>query len=242
VDRPARRISPLRELEYKLFEERQDRGRPQDIWALGQRGADILKLKGDWNRNNGRLRPTSFHHPLMITRVYSTLHVAATNGLVSVDQWIGENGWRGRIDVDGESLPLVPDAIFLLSDKRTDREATIFLETDNSTEPLRRKAMEQSSFFKKCAAYWQYWADELRPKGEPMLVFTVAKTPERAEALRQAAQAVDDDGRGLNLFWFASESSWQISKPEQFLYEPVWTTAAGERQALFVGTAERETH
>jgi hypothetical protein len=85
----------------------------------------------------------------MITRVYSTLHVAATRDLVSVDQWIGENGWRGRIPVDGASLPLVPDAVFLLSDNRTDREAMVFLETDNSTEPLRRTTVVQSSFFKK---------------------------------------------------------------------------------------------
>jgi hypothetical protein len=163
--------------------------------------------------------------------------------LTILDQWKGENSWRGRIPVDGKSLPLVPDALFLISDNRTESEATIFLETDNHTEPLRRTTMLQSSFFRKCAAYWQYWADERRPKGEPMLVLTVAKTPERAEALRLTAQAVNAEGRGLNLFWFTSEQAWQISTPEQFLYEPIWTTAArGERQALFAGSAERKTH
>ena len=75
-----------------------------------------------------------------------------------------------------------------------------------------------------------------------MLVFTVAKTPERAEALRLTAQAINAEGHGLNLFWFTNEQAWQISTPERFLYEPIWTTAAGERQALFAGEAERKTH
>jgi hypothetical protein len=54
-----------------------------------------------------------------------------------------------------------------------------------------------------------------------MLVFTVAKTPERAEALRLTAQGVDAEGRGLNLFWFTNEQTWDISTPERFLYERI---------------------
>jgi hypothetical protein len=44
--------------------------------------------------------------------------------------------------VDGKSLPLVPDALLLISDNRIDRETTIFLETDNHTEPRRRTTAE----------------------------------------------------------------------------------------------------
>jgi hypothetical protein len=233
LDRPAKRIAPARETEYGVLDEKRERGRPEDIWALAQRGANLLKLKGDWNRNNGRLRPSSFPHPLMITRVYTMLRIAAAKGLISLDGWQGENVWRVQVPIKGTFLPLVPDAVFILSDNRTDREATIFLETDNNTEPLRRTTMVQSSFYKKCLAYWQYWADEIKPRHETMLVFTVAKTPERAEALRLTAQTIDAEGRGLNLFWFTSEQTWDISAPERFLYEPIWTTAAGERQALF---------
>ncbi len=152
LDLPARRIASARESQFVLSDGTRSRGRPEHIWALAQRGADLLKLKGDWNRNNGRLQPTSFQHPLMITRVYTALQLAAAKGLIQIDQWAGENNWRGRITVNGESLPLVPDAVFLISDKRTGREVTAFLETDNNTEPLRRSTMVQSSFFKKCAA------------------------------------------------------------------------------------------
>jgi hypothetical protein len=169
----------------------------------------------------------------MISRVYSTLQAAAAKGLITLDQWLGEGEWRGRIAVDGTDLPLVPDAVFLLSDHRSDAEAMVFFEADNSTEPLRRTTMAQSSFFKKCAAYWQYWADEIRPRREMMLVLTVAKTPERAEALRLTARAVDAEGRGLNLFWFTSERAWDMVAPENFLYEPIWSTAGGERRRLF---------
>ncbi len=233
LDRPARRISPERLTEFEVTGEERPRGRPEDIWALAQRGADVLKLPGDWNKNNGRLRSSSFPHRLMISRVYSTLMVAASSGLVSLDQWMGENAWRGRVSVDGESLPLIPDGVFIVSDHRSDAEAMVFLEADNSTEPLRRATMTQSSFFKKCVAYWRYWIDEIRPRHESMIVLTVAKTAERAEALRLTAKAIDEEGRGLNLFWFTHEPAWEIATPDQFLYRPIWTTAGGETRALF---------
>jgi hypothetical protein len=233
LDRPARRISPARLSEFEITGEERPRGRPEDIWALAQRGADVLKLPGDWNKNNGRLRSSAFPHRLMISRVYSTLMLAAASGLITLDQWSGENEWRGRVAVDGDSLPLIPDGVFIVSDNRSDAEAMAFLEADNSTEPLRRTTMVQSSFFKKCVAYWQYWNDEIRPRHESMIVLTVAKTAERAEALRITAKAVDEEGRGLNLFWFTHEPAWEIATPDKFLYQPIWTTAGGETRALF---------
>src|SRR5438105_4360167 len=56
LDRPARRIAALRKFDHALIGERNQRGRPEDVWALAQKGADVLALKGDWNKNNGRLR------------------------------------------------------------------------------------------------------------------------------------------------------------------------------------------
>jgi hypothetical protein len=51
-----------------LADDIRERGRPQDIWALAQNGARVLELdETDFNRNNGRLRHSSFAHPLMIT-------------------------------------------------------------------------------------------------------------------------------------------------------------------------------
>jgi hypothetical protein len=75
-----------------------------------------------------------------------TLRVAEAKGLIKIEHRVEQDGWKGRLRLRGDSLPLVPDAVFLVSDNRSDREATIFLETDNSTEPLRRTTMLQSSF------------------------------------------------------------------------------------------------
>jgi hypothetical protein len=233
LDRPARRISAERLSPFEVAGEERTRGRPEDIWALAQRGAKVLSLPGDWNKNNGRLRSSAFPHRLMISRVYSTLMRAASTGLITVEDWLGENEWRGRIAVEDESLPLIPDGVFIVSDNLSDAEAMIFLETDNSTEPLRRTTMVQSSFFKKCVAYWHYWIDEIRPRRESMIVLTVAKTAERAETLRQTAKTVDERGRGLNLFWFAHEAEWEIATPGKFFHEPIWTTANDEHRALF---------
>jgi hypothetical protein len=242
VDRPARKIARLRLPEIELAIEKRKRGRPQDIWALAQRGAEVLKLPGDWNKNNGRLRSSAFPHRLMISRVYSTLMVAESRDLISLEDWMGENTWRGRISVEGESLPLIPDGVFVLSDRRSNAEAMFFLEVDNSTEPLQRSSMVQSSFLKKCIAYWHYWIEELRPRREGMIVLTVAKTAQRAEALRRTAKAVDEQGRGLNLSWFTSEAAWEIRDAESFLYKPIWTTGSGAEVALFGGRDTTPSH
>jgi hypothetical protein len=233
VDRPARRITGPRLPEIELAMEKRGRGRPQDIWAVAKRGADVLKLPGDWNKNNGRLRPSAFPHRLMISRVYSTLRLAESRGLISLDQWSGENTWRGRVTVGGVSLPIIPDAIFIVADNSSGAQAMVFLEVDNGTEPVRRSSMLQSSFYKKCMAYWHYWIHEIRPRHESMIVLTVAKTIERAEALRLAAKAVDEQGRGLNLFWFGAEPAWKINEPEGFLYETAWTSPSNERHSVF---------
>jgi hypothetical protein len=233
LDRPARRIAPERAEQYRLAAEPRTGGRPQDVWALGDAGARLLGLPGQWNRNNGRLRPSAFPHSLMISRVYCALARAERRGLVAVD-WQGENGWRERVRVGGRTLTLVPDATFLLAERTTDAEAPCFLEADNGTEPLTRTDLEQSSFAGKCALYWTYWNEVLRPQRAGMIVLTVAKRRDRAEALRQVAARADPTGRGhgSNLFWFTSEEDWTIAEPETFLYAPIWRTPAGERRAL----------
>ncbi len=233
LTRPARRISPQRQDLYQLAGSTRRRGRPEDVWALAQRGADLLHLDGDWNKNNGRLRSSAFAHPLMISSVYTVLHVAMTRGLVDLDNWTGENDWRQRIRVAGHDLPLVPDATFLIGDNRTDREARVLLEVDNHSEPLTRSGLDQTSFLKKTIAYWHYWDRVIRPTGTGFIVLTIAKSPERAERLRLTAARTDPHARALNLFWFTSEDRWSIADPETFLYRPIWRTAGGETRALF---------
>lgn len=64
-----------------------ERGRPQDVWALAQRGAEARALAdaADWNRNNGRLRHSSFAHPLMVTQVYATFPILAAKEVIVLE-------------------------------------------------------------------------------------------------------------------------------------------------------------
>jgi len=229
IDRPARRITPEREQEFVLADETRERGRPQDVWALAQRGAEALELADatDWNRNNGRLRHSSFAHPLMISQVYTTVRILAAKEVIGLESWSGENTWRGRITVDGQLLPIVPDAVMVISVPRTGRQIPIFLETDNATEPLRRSAFEQSSFYKKVIAYREYWLKHFRPENDPMLVWTVAKTPTRAASLRDLTESIDAEQHGMNLFWFSDLTQWNLSAPERLVSAPIWKTATG---------------
>ena len=229
IDRPARRLAAA---EFVIEGDKPNRGRPQDVWALAQRGADLLQMAGDWNRNNHRLRPGAFAHPLAIARVFALLRVAAARGWIGIETWQGENVFRDRIAVDGRQLPIVPDATFEIA--AGGRRFRAFLEVDNATEPMTRSTFDQSSFLKKCVAYHAYWKRVLRPHGEgETVVLTVAKTPAGAERLRRTAARVDDGTQGWQLFWFASEQDFSIATPDRFLFEHVWRTTSGEAWAIF---------
>jgi hypothetical protein len=231
--RPARHIRERHVDHFDIVADDRQRGRPQDVWALASRGATHLKLPGDWNKNNGRLHPGAFTHPLMITRVYAALRRAEQLKLIDLEHWTPENSWREKIRIGGVTLPVVPDATFVIGDHGTDREARVMLEVDNHTEPLTRSTYLQSSFNKKTIAYWHYWDQAVRPLGMGMIVMVIAKRPEWAEALRLTAARVDPHARGLNLFWFASETEWTPGDPDSLLYKPIWHTAGGLRRALF---------
>jgi hypothetical protein len=228
LDRPGRRILPD---PYAVASDGRTNGRPQDIWALGQRGAALLDLRGDWKRNNTRLRPVSFPHALGITKVFLTLKLAAFRNLIDLDEWIPENQFRETVIVDGERISMIPDATARIADRRSDRETRTFVEVDNGTAPIERSSFRQSSFGRKTAAYQTYWETEVRPQHGAMVVLTVARTPERATALREATGAKHPYPR--NLFWFAAVTDWPITNPERFLYEPMWQTGGGDSRALF---------
>jgi len=231
IDRPARRITVPERIE--LEDEISKRGRPQDIWALAQKGADVLRLPGDWNRNNGRLRPGAFAHPLTIARIFAVLQAAATREFIGIESWQGENVFHARVAVEGRQLPIVPDATFELT-AGSGKAFRAFLEVDNGTEPLTRSTFDQSSFLKKCIAYHAYWKRVLRPHGEgETVVLTVAKTPAGAERLRRTAARVDDGSQGWQLFWFASEQDFSVSAPDRFLFDHIWKTTSGEKWAMF---------
>ncbi len=231
IDRPARRIAVAERIE--LEDENNKRGRPQDIWALAQKGADALRLPGDWNRNNGRLRPGAFAHPLAIARVFAVLRAVAARDLISIESWQGESVFHARVAVEGRQLPIVPDATFELT-AGGGKAFRAFLEVDNGSEPLARSTLDQSSFLKKCIAYHAYWKRVLRPHREgETVVLTVAKTRASAEKLRRTAARVDDGSQGWQLFWFASEQDFSVAAPERFLFDHIWKTTSGATWAIF---------
>jgi hypothetical protein len=231
IERPARRLR--NSAEFVVEGEKPTRGRPQDIWALAQKGAELLQLGGDWNRNNHRLRPGAFAHPLAIARIFAILRVAVTRGLIDIENWQGENVFRERVSVNGRQLPVVPDATFELTADGS-KPFRAFLEVDNATEPMTRSTFDQSSFLKKCVAYHAYWKRVLRPHAEgETVVLTVAKTAAGAERLRRTAARVDDGSQGWRLFWFTSEEEFSLAAPERFLFDHIWKTTSGDAWAIF---------
>lgn len=234
LDRPATFRSAERSSHFVLGGTGAVRGRPLDIWGAGKAAPKLRRSSAEQRRNNRRLKPGSFEHPLMIAHVYTTLRVAAREGLITLDRWIPENAFRTTVNAEHTILPVQPDGTFEITEG-CDGERYVFayLECDTTSEPYTRSDLEQSSFLKKALAYQTLWQQAFRPKQEPLLVLTVTKTASAAKSLAMVPTLIDPRRIGLDLFWFTSIDRWEFSDPEGFLHAPIWTTPSGRELALF---------
>lgn len=128
---------------------------------------------------------------------------------------------RAEIEVGRktEMVTLIPDGVFGLL--RHGILHTCAVEIDLGT--VRLEEMR-----KRYRAYWSFWkyGGALRTYGRcSFRVLTLATTPRRIEALRQAAASIPEArGTGSGLFWFASLDVADPKNPDRLL-EPVWSTA-----------------
>ena len=100
------------------------------------------------------------------------------------------------------------------------KTAYFFLEADRST-------MSNARFLAKLTADFHFWTTQVRSGQHPsgmkgFRVLTLTLSEERRDNLRRIAQEVDPKGRGLNMFWFVCERSYQARSQE--LRAPIWQT------------------
>jgi hypothetical protein len=209
------------------------------VYALGNKGADELVLyhgidrqKIDWTTKNRETSERYMRHGLMVSRFRHALELTlrglpgasllfwepngAFTASVEYDEAItGRDGARTR-RVKGT---VIPDGYFALTYKG--KTAHFFLEADRST-------MSNARFLAKLKNYFHFYATQVRAGEHPsgmkgFAVLTVTLSEERKQNLRRIAKDVDPNGRGLNLWWFACERSYQ-GKPQELLGK-MWQTA-----------------
>jgi len=224
------------------------RGNPEHIYALGNRGAELLRSQGfdlsrmDYDQKARALKVQSFDHPLLTTQTVAAILLALrVHPELRLVRLAPDGDFHERVTFfDGRSditLPVHPDTFLVLENMTTEERTALFIEADRHTMPRTRTALRQSSFFKKTLAYFHYWQKGLQLReilgADDFIVLTVAETPQHAERLRQSAKLADPKQQGTELFWFTHAAELALDKPDCALFDPIWTTAAGTTGSLF---------
>lgn len=206
LDRPSQQFSYLRPSSHIIY-------------ALGKKGAKLIfsdrRAEANWTKRNKSVKPLFLQHALMVSnfRVVLTLALNKTKESKLLN-WQEEN-LSDKVYLEGQRLPVSPDAFFTIEDK--DDLIHFFLEADRST-------MTQDRFLNKMKAYWQWWKEgKFKDKFNisAFRVLTVTISDERKENLRNATKKADDSQEGSEMFWFACEKDYSLEKPDSIL-NPIW--------------------
>lgn len=213
-------------LERPIYQFSQFKTPSRIIYTLGKKGVELLfsdkTIRINWSRKSKTLKPIFLWHSLMISNFKVILTLALKKQKESkLVNWRQEN-LADKIYVEGEKLPLSPDAFFTIEDKND--LLHFFLEADRSTMPEER-------FLNKMRAYWQWWKEEGHKDRFNISIFrvlTITISKERKENLRQITKKADDSRKGSEMFLFACEKDYNLETPESIL-KPIWQSPRDDK-------------
>jgi len=193
-----RRLLKLEERRYLASITR----RPQKhLYVVGSAGLPVLvetgfapqEILSQWPRHS-ELKEIWLRHFLLTVDVHVRLILGTRNGSVRLIRWKEGPSLWDRVTVRGEgsgvSIPVRPDAFFTLRDaQRPEGKNTLyfFLEADRST-------MSHTRIESKIKGYVHYFQQGLHIRKHPGMkvfqVLTVTETPQRAQSLTVAMNAI----------------------------------------------------
>ncbi len=211
-----------------------DRNTPDTIYALAQRGANLIAASRDIDRRLVRWRkyhnyvglPFVEHH-LAINDVRIGFTVGARRLGHQLQEWRYEVPIKEDVDDPDERVPplvLRPDAYALWA--AGPKRLHLFFEVDMVTETHAR-------FAQKVRRYLAYKASGFfrsRFGGRSFRMLTLAPTASRVRSLKRVAE---EEG-AQRAFWFAALND---VSPNQ-INEPVWLLAGEEAPAALLGRME----
>jgi len=233
-----------------------ERGSEPMVYALGNRGADLLakedgcpRGKVNWSAKNGEATRAFLRHTLFVADLMVGFELGARAlghvGLISQGEILARGseeprctrqplGWRVRVREGGETaeLGILPDKFFGLrfeDEPEGKNRSYFFLEADRGTMPVRRQGLIQSSVYRKFLAYAETWRHRLHTRHFGIRYFrvlTVAPTLDRVRHLLEAQASLP--GGGSPLFLFAASESLRSGNP---LTHP-WIDGLGETIGL----------
>jgi hypothetical protein len=206
------------------------RGSEPLVYALGNRGAEVLEETGEvrragvrWDTKNRNLSRVFLHHTLAVSEVRVAFEVACRGHedvrFISPEEILrGAPAairrlrlpfrWQVEIRHGGKlhRLGVEPDQVFGLQFDGAPKNrqcAYFFLEADRGTMPVARRGLAQTSFLRKLLSYQETWRRGLHRTLlgiSNFRVLTVTTSRERVEHLVAASQSLPGGGSRLFLF------------------------------------------
>jgi hypothetical protein len=214
------------------------------IYSIDYRAASVLAkndfaepqaLKFAIRRNKTDLK--YIEHQLIISNFRVALTLALKNKKeAKLLFWRQDNDLRDHVEVVGsgktKTLPIAPDGYFAIEDERG--KMYWFLEADRYT-------MDHHRFFLKMKAYYLWWekkghTDKFDIKNFRVLTICPNNTMlERRLEVTKKVKVAKSNGKeipvGIKLFWFLSEESYDLAKPESVLKSVYYVARKDEEKA-----------
>jgi hypothetical protein len=222
------------------------------VYALGNRGAELLEALGEfrrggirWDTKKRNVSRVFLHHTLAVAEVMVAFEIACrgregvrfippeevlagappeTRRLRLPFRWQVEVRQGGRL----HRLGVEPDKVFGLrfeGEPEHRRHAYFFLEADRGTMPVVRKGLAQTSFLRKLVCYQETWRQGIHRTHlgiSNFRVLTVTASRERVEHLVEACRSLG--GGGSRLFLFADRE--RLGRGDVLEHE--WVNGRGE--------------
>lgn len=227
------------------------RGSEPLVYALGNRGAEVLETEGvarrggvRWDTKNRNLSRVFLHHTLAVAKVMVAFEAACRNhdgmqfippeevlagALAETRSLRLPFRWQVEVRHGGKPhrLGVEPDKVFGLRFEdapENRRHAFFFLEADRGTMPVRREGLAQTSFLRKLLGYRETWRQGLHRAhlGIPNFrVLTVTTSRARVGHLVEACRILNG---GARLFLFTDDNG--LHQSNILLHE--WVNGQGE--------------
>jgi hypothetical protein len=218
------------------------RGSDKFTYVLDEPGAETLTHAGTvsademaWEPRHTNRVSWFVEHQVGISTFHGAIFLAARGrpdiGLRDWTQLVTLRDWvkvRLQSDAKETTLRVAPDAYFAILEG--DKRRNFFLEFDRGTEEHGRIR----------ETLWKYWLylqsrryQERYENARDVRVLVVTTSEGRIARMLEMLMTVDPKGRGLNQFWFTTEASYSLARPEVVLGS-IWTTlkAPSEKRSL----------
>ncbi|MEQ1695749.1 MAG: replication-relaxation family protein [Hyphomicrobiaceae bacterium] len=220
------------------------------VYALGNKGAEIVAEiehapppLTDWTDKNRAVKRPYIEHALLLADLMLPLEVGSRDK--SAVEFVGgdallaalptgtkrhDTPWTmtARLAQGGRraAISVVPDAVFALHFKESNRRSFFFVEADRATMPIARNDVSQSSFRRKLLSYLAAHNEKQHAErfGFPNLrVLTLTTSSERVASMLDAVREITG-GRGSGMFLF-THARMLATNPDPFTTP--WQTTSG---------------